>query len=652
MKNQYYPHMFEPITIGNVTFKNRVFTAPSMSHMLQNNAPWYPEESFIRNYVQKAKGGVACVECGGQKVTLTGRNAIHTEFNISEATGWRNFIHMTDAIHFYDAKCSYEVIHFGTEGEYTEEAKQGIIYGCSDFVRNDGLRFHQMPIEEMEKLAERYADLAESILFCGFDTMLLHGGHGTLLQEFISPRCNHRTDEFGGSMENRARFPLMVLDKIRQRVGRDLLLEYRISGSERVPGGFEIEDCIAFTKLIQDKIDIIHVSAGVVREPRLRAITHPTGFLPPACNAYLAAALKADPEIRVPVLTVGAFQDPEIIEETLASGKADLVAMARGTIADPETVKKAKEGRKNDIVPCIKCFHCLDEFKNTHYYSCSVNPVAGRESFLDMLIPKAYTRKKVAVIGGGPGGMETAIVAAERGHKVTLFEKNDTLGGQLNDADVMQFKYDLRNYKNYLIRQVQSAAVEIRMNTLAKPELLEAEHFDVVIAAIGAAPVVPPISGVDSQSVLFAGDSFFYPERVGEKIVVIGGGMVGCETGVHYGMLGKDVTILEMRDALAPDAMRTYREELEGQVSDHCTPILHARCTKIAEDSVIYLDENDQVHTLRADTVILAVGMKAKAAEAESFRRTAPDFYKLGDCVKVGNVKLAVRAAYDAAMRL
>ena len=229
--NQHYPHMFAPLTVGNITFKNRVFSAPTTAHMIQNNAPSYPEPSYIATYLEKARGGVACVSCGGQKVTLTGRNPVHTEFNITEPAGWRNFIHMTSAMHFYDARCSYELIHFGSEGEYTEEARKDIIYGCSDFVRGDGLRFHQMPVEEMEKLAARYAELAECVRFCGFDTLLIHGGHGTLLQEFVSPRGNHRTDEFGGSLENRARFPLMVLDAIRGRVGRDLLIEYRISGS-------------------------------------------------------------------------------------------------------------------------------------------------------------------------------------------------------------------------------------------------------------------------------------------------------------------------------------------------------------------------------------------------------------------------------------
>ena len=313
MEHPKYPHIFQPLTVGSVTFKNRIFSAPSLAHQTQHMPSVSPEPPYLLHYVQRAKGGAACVSCGGQPVVRTNQSKIHAKLEITDQAGWRNFIRMTDAIHLYDAKCAYELVHFGTEGEFDAEARARKQYGCSDFVRGDGLRFYEMPEDEMDKLADRYADLAEGVKACGFDTLLLHGGHGTLLQEFLSPRSNHRTDQYGGSLSNRARFPIMVLDRIRQRVGRGLLIEYRISGSECIPGGFEIEECIAYTKMIQDKIDIIHVSAGMVREPRLRAITHPTGFLPPAPNVHLAAAVKADPGIKIPVLTVGAFRDPETL---------------------------------------------------------------------------------------------------------------------------------------------------------------------------------------------------------------------------------------------------------------------------------------------------------------------------------------------------
>jgi len=653
--NQMYPNIFKPLKVGNVVFKNRIFTAPSMGHMIQNNAPTYPEPALIKNYLEKAKGGVAQVQCGGQQVNFPGRNPIHSNFDIENPTGWRNFIHFTDAIHFYDCKASYELIHFGGEGEYTPEAiAAGDIYACSEFVReSDGLHFKEIPESEMEKLADRYADLAQCVKFCGFDTLLIHGGHGTLLQEFLSPRSNHRTDKYGGSLENRARFPMMVIDRIRERVGRDLLIEYRISGSECVPGGFEVDECIEFFKLIQDKIDIAHISAGVVREPRLRAITHPSGFLPDGCNVYLAEAVKKCPDIHIPVLGLGAFQHPQLIDDTLAAGKCDIVAMARGTIADPYTVRKAKQGKADDIVPCIKCFRCLDEFKLTHKYVCTVNPTAGREDFNDMMIPNEWQKQNVGIIGGGPAGMMAALEASKRGHKVTLFEKEAVLGGQLKDAAFMSFKYDLLKYERYLINHVQQDPdITVCTNVNATPELIAPMGFDTVIAATGATPLVPrAIPGINGDNVMTAGDSFFSGRPIGDKVVVIGGGQVGCEVGVHYATMGKEVTILEMQKALCPDATRTYREELQGQVSDHCkAAITGGTCTSIAPEGVYYKDAEGVEHLIEAETVILAMGMRPTSDIAESFRDCAQTFRAIGDCVKTGNVQKAVRAGFDAAM--
>ena len=653
MEHAVYPHIFKPLTVRHVTFKNRIFCAPSLAHQTQHTNSTSPETSYLLHYVERARGGAACVSCGGQPVVRTNKSKIHAKLEITDQAGWRNFIRMTDAIHMYDAKCAYELVHFGTEGEFDAEARAQKQYGCSDFVRADGLRFYEMPEEEMDKLADRYADLAEGVKECGFDTLLLHGGHGTLLQEFLSPRSNHRTDAYGGSLENRAKFPIMVLDRIRQRVGRDLLIEYRISGSECVMGGFEIDECIAYTKMIQDKIDIIHVSAGMVREPRLRAITHPTGFLPPAPNVYLAAAVKADPEIKVPVLTVGAFKEPKLIEQTLAEGKADLVAMARAIIADPSIPEKSRLGQEEEIRPCIKCFYCLDGFKNSHAYGCSVNAECGREYELSMLKAGETGSKRIAVIGGGPGGMTAALECAKRGHSVALYEKESVLGGQLKDAAYMSFKYDLKEYEEYLIRQVGKSAINVHLGHAITPHELEREGYDVVICAIGATPLIPPIPGVDNPNVIWAGDSLYVPEKVGKDIVIIGGGQVGCEVAVHYGMQGKKVTIVEMAPAVARDAMRTYREELLGQLDDHrCKVVTGWRCLEIYEGGVLCEDAEGVQHKLSCDTVLLAVGMRPRREQAEAFRSCAPIFRRIGDCDKVATVRQAVRSGWNAAYTL
>lgn len=652
--NPYYPHIFEPLTIKGVTFRNRIFTAPTTSHLLQDNSAG-PSDEYIANFVQKAKGGAACVCFGGMLMSQQPqefRPSHYSAFDITNPASWRDFIKFTDAIHLYGAKASFEVLHFGVEEEVPFAFKDQVtMYGASETVGPSGILFYEMPEDIMDKTADEYAEAAACAKSCGFDVLLIHGGHGCLFQQFLSPRTNKRSDQYGGSLENRAKFPMMVLDRIRERVGDSILIEYRISGTDFLEDGFTIEDCIQFMKLIEPQIDIAHISAGTARDPRIRARTHPSGFLPPAPNAYLAEAVKKS-GIKVPVLTLGAFQEPSLIEQTLAEGKADIVAMARGMIADPELVNKAKCGKAKDIVPCIKCYHCMDDFKKTHYFSCAVNPLAGREKFIPMITDTITTPKKVAVIGGGPAGMEAALVASERGHQVVLYEKSSRLSGQLNEADVMPFKYDLRKFKDYLIYKLGESTVEVHLNVTPTVEMLQKENFDVVIAALGATPILPHIEGIDTPNVMLAAGCFDHIDTIGKKVVVIGGGQVGTETAVYNAMLGKNVTLIEMQAELAKDAQRTYREELIGQLYDRCQVVLNAQCQKVTSAGVYYLDAGGQEQFIAADTVLVAVGMRGKRTEAEQYRDAAPEFRMIGDCAKIGTVKHAIRAAYEVAMSL
>ena len=646
-----YPHLFEPLEVGGVTFKNRLFTAPTMHHTIQDDVS-YPQESFIASYAAAARGGAAQVSCGGQPITRGDDSPFHARFDISDPANWRNFVHLSDAVHFYGAKASYELLNFGGEDEVSlARLAAGPVYACSGFTRADGVHFAQMPLEEMERQADRYAELARCVRLCGFDTLLIHGGHGTLLQEFLSPRSNRRDDEFGGSLENRARFPLMVLDRIRAAVGRDLLIEYRISGSERVVGGFEVEECIEFLVLAQDRIDIAHISAGVVREPRLRAVTHPTGFLPDACNAYLAAAVKADPRIHIPVLTVGAFRHPEEAERVIAAGGADLVATARATIADPAFAEKARRGRTEDIVPCIQCFRCLDEFKDTHRYRCSVNPVAGQEQFVERLAAGPRAALRVAVVGGGPAGMSAALEAARRGHEATLFEASGRLGGQLNLLEGVPFKRGLSEYATYLRKHVQAnPRIEVRLLSAPVPEELVAEGFDEVIAAVGAVPAEPPALVAPGADVRWAGEAFAAPEAVGARVAVVGSGEVGCEAAVWLASRGHEVTLLARGEVLARHALRTYREELLGQLDDAGVAVVRrAQVLAFEQGGVRYRDAEGTPRLLEVDTALCAVGMRPRTDEAERYRRCAPVFRAIGDCRGGGSVADATWDAFCAA---
>ena len=656
--NPYYPHLFSPLTVGSLTFKNRIFCAPS-NHCMQGTEP-YPTEAAIRYYAEKARGGAATVIAGScipdpkRNDPRCARIPKWNQYNIHDPYAWRYFRQQTDAIHYFDAKASFE-FHMPPRGGFVKsDLSWTRVYGPSAMVMPDGLVVDEMPEEEMDRIAEAYADGAEAVVRCGFDMLLLHGGHGMMIEQFLSPLYNRRTDRYGGILENRARFPRMIVERIRQRVGRQLVLEYRISGSELTEGGLAPEESRAFIRLIQDQIDLVHVSAGDASNPHTRAVMHPSGFLPPAPNAYLAKSFKEDPEIRIPVVTVGAIYHPDVAERLLAEGWADVVSTARGLIADPEYPEKARRGRADDITPCIKCFHCLDDHKKNHYFSCSVNPLIGRQHRMDFLVHPPAGRKKVAVIGGGPAGMKAALVAAERGHRVTLYEQSGALGGQLRFSEHVSFKYDLHHFLQYLIRQVEQSPVEVRLNTRATPELLAEEPggYDAVLAALGAEPVCPPIPGAELPQVLTAPQVYHAPEAVGRRVVIVGGGQVGCETALCLAEQGRAVTLLEMGSRLAPDAIDTYRTPLIDHLDAQTTYYTGSRCTAITPDGVRYEAQDGSAQTLEADTVILAAGMRGKSAEAEAFRDSAFDFCAIGDCVRARNVKQAIHTAFDAASRL
>ena len=656
MAHPKYPHIFEPLKVKNVVFKNRIWSAPASVALLYGREG-YPSDAALQYYAAKAAGGAAVITYSAQNMDLEmPYDPVHACERIDIYENQRHFQRFTDAIHFYDAKVSLELLGFQYHG-YDHQGKH-VNYSVNGDPDHEGNPTVKLTRDVMAAIAGRYADVAEAAVKCGFDMILIHGGHGLVISQFYSPVINKRDDEFGAqSIENRLRFADMILDAIRARVGNKLLIEYRISGDELWPdgSGYHVEDCIQMIEHLQTRIDIAHISTGAFYNGS-ENITHPTEFLPHGCNAKYAAAVKADPRIKIPVLTLGAFQNADQIEETLASGKADIVAMARGLIADAQRPNKFFEGREEDVIPCIRCFHCLD-YGRTTSFACSVNPTVGREKLLQMIAPqKSGVSKNVVVIGGGPAGMQAAIDAAKNGHKVTLLEKDGHLGGKLVFSEQVPFKHDLFNFMSYQIGQLKKLGVDVRLNTEATPESVAAMKADAVIAAVGADAFILPVPGVDGANVMTAEEAYNKVkagEAMGQKLVVLGGGLVGCETGLFLASeAGKDVTILEMLPEVATDEMHLTRDALLDELDKKATVITKARCTGITAEGVTYVDADGNEQTVACDNVILSAGMRPRQDLAESFRGTAPFFTVIGDAYKPSNVRNATRTGHDAAIRL
>ena len=627
-----YDHLFRPLKVGPLTIKNRIEVSPAEPFLCTRDG--LVTDEFIAFTSAFARGGAGLVTVGDSPVTQAYADENHYVVNLADPLVVHGLFKLTDAIHRYGAVASIEL----------------------------NLRTHVFPADmtkdEVKGVIQAFTDAAVRCKKAGFDMLMLHGGHGHTVAQFYSPLMNKRTDEYGcGTFENRCRFAHELLDSVRAAVGPGMPIEWRMSGDELTEGGVGLEDAVLFAKDIQRKIDLVHISAGNLYNPSSLAYAMQNTYLPLATNVRYAERFKK--ELDIPVTSVGSF-NLDLAEEALAAGRADMIAMIRQFITDPDCVNKAKSGRGDEIRPCLRCMMCTgdDPHGCPKPLRCAVNTIAGRSPLFDS-IPNSAPAKKVVVIGGGAAGLEAARRCAERGNSVVLFEKEPALGGTLLAAGANRLKGDVRRYADWSVRQtLKTPGIDVRTCTEATHVNVLAEKPDAVIVAVGSTPFIPNIPGIGDATVCLASDVDAGKATVGKRVVLIGAGLTGTETAVVLAQDGHDVTLIDMLELSEIDGAGSASRSVAAflrRLSDKAGVTVRTglKATEITADAVIAADKSGEKVVLPCDSVVLSMGVRPRESVVREFEGCAESVSVVGDCaVRAGNIASAVRDGFYAAMNL
>ncbi|MEK3737291.1 FAD-dependent oxidoreductase [Paenibacillus sp. FSL H7-0941] len=639
-----FTHLFSKGTIGNMELKNRVIL-PAMGTKM--NAPGgYVSDRLIDYHVARAKGGN-----GLNTVEVT---TIHPTAASDDAPALYDdkFIpgmaQLALAIREAGGKSCLQLWHGG-------KVTPNLIQVSSSPVPFEGVSHipRELAHHEVGEMVQAYADTASRAKKAGFDSVEFHAGHGYLPQQFLSPAMNFRQDEYGGSWENRCRFPLACIRAIREAVGPGFPILMRISAIEDLPGGLTLEDMKLFSKLAEEAgIDAINVSRGVPAGAAIKYEVPPID-LPVGFNVDNAAQIKS--AVNIPVIAVGRINDPAIADRIIAEGLADFVAIGRAQLADPEFCNKALAGRADTIVKCVGCDQgCFDGFVNPNvpFISCVFNPATGRESEYEL--QQTNIPKKILIAGGGPGGLEAAVTLKRRGHHPILCEKNDILGGQLYIAGAAPRKEEMAAAALHMGETAKREGVDIRLNTEVTPELIQEIGPDEVILAIGSSPIIPPVEGVDSSQVVNSHDVLWGTVHPEGRVVIIGGGLVGLEVAELLVERGHQITVVEMQADVANDLGLLRKICVMESLYGHGVELItNSKCMAIQGDSVI-VEKDGESHSLPADYVVIAVGSRAlnKQPLQDFLEESSIPYHVIGDAVQARRALNAIWEGAELARRI
>lgn len=644
--NHNFPNMFSPINIGTVTVPNR-FVVPPMGNNFANTDGSMSERSAAY-YEARAKGGFGLITIESTVVYKQAKGGPRKPCLFSDEVV-PSFKRVADACHAYGAKVSIQLQHAGPEGN--SKLTGYPLKAASAIAPSAGREIPEaMPTEEVYRLIECYGDAARRAQLAGIDMVEVHCAHGYLVSTFISARTNKRTDEFGGCFENRMRLPRLIIENIRKKTGGNMPILCRINARDEGDGGVDVHDAAAIAAYLEQVcgVDAIHVTRSIhIHDEFMWApnITH-GGF-----NAELGAEIKR--AVSVPVILVGRFTEPQYAELLVKQGRADLIAFGRQSIADPELPNKARNGQLEKLTPCIACLlGCVPNILQGRPITCAMNPCAGREAELK----PAEVRKNVVVIGGGPGGMYAARLCALRGHSVTLLEKDAELGGHFLVASYPPGKGEISGAIRSFIVNCREAGVDIRTGTKATPELVASLKPDAIIIATGSVPLRLPIPGLDSCGCSTAEDVLTGKADTGKRVLVVGGGMVGCECVEFLTEREHIVDMVEMKPVIGEDIVPEARKYIMANLEKHkVTQRVNARVKQFYADGVDFTDTvtGEDAAMRGYDSVVLAMGYRSNNTLEEQLKDLAPQVIVIGEARQApGNSMEATGDALNAALAI
>lgn len=644
--NHNFPNMFSPINIGTVTVPNR-FVVPPMGNNFANTDGSMSERSAAY-YEARAKGGFGLITIESTVVYKQAKGGPRKPCLFSDEVV-PSFKRVADACHAYGAKVSIQLQHAGPEGN--SKLTGYPLKAASAIAPSAGREIPEaMPTEEVYRLIECYGDAARRAQLAGIDMVEVHCAHGYLVSTFISARTNKRTDEFGGCFENRMRLPRLIIENIRKKTGGNMPILCRINARDEGDGGVDVHDAAAIAAYLEQVcgVDAIHVTRSIhIHDEFMWApnITH-GGF-----NAELGAEIKR--AVSVPVILVGRFTEPQYAELLVKQGRADLIAFGRQSIADPELPNKARNGQLEKLTPCIACLlGCVPNMLQGRPITCAMNPCAGREAELK----PAEVRKNVVVIGGGPGGMYAARLCALRGHSVTLLEKDAELGGHFLVASYPPGKGEISGAIRSFIVNCREAGVDIRTGAEATPELVASLKPDAIIIATGSVPLRLPIPGLDSCGCSTAEDVLTGKADTGKRVLVVGGGMVGCECVEFLTEREHIVDMVEMKPVIGEDIVPEARKYIMANLEKHkVTQRVNARVKQFYADGVDFTDTvtGEDAAMRGYDSVVLAMGYRSNNTLEEQLKDLAPQIIVIGEARQApGNSMEATGDALNAALAI